>query len=287
MAVFNGKEGRWVTTKDGKHVFIEGAEDPVEKQERDIKEQEERTKSLNAQNRIEDTTEDKLYRALSISKYTDDVPEDLVREYRELQSKLDTLYKELEPETIKDDDPEIRSLGILADLFDTYTERGEEIRKQIAEVQKQKKVVDAKIKGYGDVFKKFEKYQYAKELSAWEKNKPQLKKISAKDYMGFSLEPHTGMVEDALEKGDAIIVEMSPKEYLQRISYDIFKASLQQTLRGVLTDNVQKYARQMKQGVKFDLPWIDLKNSGQEGRHRALAAILNGYDKIPVAVRIR
>ena len=287
MAVFNGKEGRWVTTKEGKHCFIEGAEDPVEKRDRDIKEQEEKTKSLNAQNRTEDTTEDKLYRALGISKYTDDVPKDLVKEYRELQSKLDTLYKELEPETIKDDDPEIRSLGILADLFDKYTEKGEKIRKEIAEVQKQKKAVDAKIKGYGDVFKKFEKYQYEKELDAWKKNKPQLKEISAKDYKGFSLEPHTGMIEDAFENGDTIIVEMSPKEYLQRISYDIFKASLQQTLRGFSDKNVQKYARQMKQGVKFDLPWIDLKNNGQDGRHRALGAILNGYDNIPVAVRIR
>lgn len=41
---YNNEEGHWVTTKDGKHVFIK--EDLVDKQEREIKEQEEQTKQL-------------------------------------------------------------------------------------------------------------------------------------------------------------------------------------------------------------------------------------------------
>ena len=45
MADFNGKEGHWVTTKSGKHIFI--SEDLVGKRDREINEQEEYTKKLN------------------------------------------------------------------------------------------------------------------------------------------------------------------------------------------------------------------------------------------------
>ena len=28
MAIYNGKKGRWITTKEGRHLFIEGEEEP-------------------------------------------------------------------------------------------------------------------------------------------------------------------------------------------------------------------------------------------------------------------
>lgn len=43
MAEFNGKNGHWVTS-NGRHIFI--SDDPTEKQEREIKAQEEQTKKL-------------------------------------------------------------------------------------------------------------------------------------------------------------------------------------------------------------------------------------------------
>lgn len=58
MAIFNGKEGRWVTTKEGKHRFIEGAEDLVDKRDRDIAEQEERTRKLTAEKQGKDDKPD-------------------------------------------------------------------------------------------------------------------------------------------------------------------------------------------------------------------------------------
>ena len=52
MAEYKGKQGRWVTTKEGRHLFIE--EDSVDKQEREIREREESTKKLTAEMRADE-----------------------------------------------------------------------------------------------------------------------------------------------------------------------------------------------------------------------------------------
>lgn len=54
MAQFKGQEGHWITTKDGRHLFI--SEDLVDKQEREIKEQQKLTAELNAQHNNVPTT---------------------------------------------------------------------------------------------------------------------------------------------------------------------------------------------------------------------------------------
>ena len=50
MAEFNGMQGHWVTT-NGRHIFI--SDDPTEKQEKEITEQEKRTKELTAEKQEE------------------------------------------------------------------------------------------------------------------------------------------------------------------------------------------------------------------------------------------
>lgn len=52
MSDFNGQTGRWVTTKDGRKVFISDKEDLVDKQEREIAEQAKLTKELTDRNTI-------------------------------------------------------------------------------------------------------------------------------------------------------------------------------------------------------------------------------------------
>ena len=176
--------------------------------------------------------------------------------------------------------------AILRDMFAKYTDRGEQIRKELGELRKQRDAIESKLEQKRAESNRIDREDYQREVVVWNQNRPQLKEATSKDYKGFSLDTKTGSMQDALAKGNAIIVEMSPKEYMQRISYDIFKGSLERGSRGVIINNIEKYASEMKSGTKYDMPWIDYKNGGQEGRHRAMAAILNGYKTIPVAVRL-
>lgn len=83
------------------------------------------------------------------------------------------------------------------------------------------------------------------------------------------------------------IATMSPLEYLQRISYEIFGSSIEQTTAGIEYNNVRLYAQMMADGTQFDMGFIDYAELGQEGRHRAMAAYLLGIDRIPVYIRPR
>ena len=76
------------------------------------------------------------------------------------------------------------------------------------------------------------------------------------------------------------IKEISPDEYL-RTSAERKGISLASDLAIVSKSTVNKYAKQMKQGAKFPMPWFD-EHGQQEGRHRALAAKKIGLEKIPV-----
>lgn len=55
MANFNDKDGHWITTKTGKHLFIKD-EDAIDKQEREIGEQKELTKKLDDEHNKQETS---------------------------------------------------------------------------------------------------------------------------------------------------------------------------------------------------------------------------------------
>lgn len=80
------------------------------------------------------------------------------------------------------------------------------------------------------------------------------------------------------------IVMMSPDDYIDRLGKDIFHCSRERVLRGVDQDNVEQIRQKMAAGTKYNIPILDLANTTQEGRHRALAAKALGVQKIPVLV---
>ena len=129
------------------------------------------------------------------------------------------------------------------------------------------------------------------------------KPTNQSEFEGFTIEK-TGMsgYDDVLEQIDvdkkgyrytrnskyglAYIAEMSPLEYMDRCALEIFKRTYHSNLYGTLASDgdVDKYADMMKNGTKFDLPMLNYNTMQQEGRHRALAAYLNGIEKMPVLV---
>jgi len=79
------------------------------------------------------------------------------------------------------------------------------------------------------------------------------------------------------------LVYISPREYLEKIA-KIFGISYYQTVTGGLVskENITKYANDMRKGDKFPPIYYTQDSNLQEGRHRALAAMLIGCDSVPV-----
>lgn len=79
------------------------------------------------------------------------------------------------------------------------------------------------------------------------------------------------------------IIEMSPEEYFERCS-KMLKTSLEDQYRVIDQNDIKKFSKKMKEGIKFDLPYIDYNSKHQDGRHRILSAKELGCKKIRVAV---
>ena len=82
----------------------------------------------------------------------------------------------------------------------------------------------------------------------------------------------------------AKVVSMSPQEYIQRVADQVFHSNYERQLISMDRKNIVKYANQMKLGSKAPMPYLNLANEGQEGRHRAFASMLAGAKEIPVLV---
>ena len=110
-------------------------------------------------------------------------------------------------------------------------------------------------------------------------------KTSKTEFTGFKLETGIPYFDDRLAKGKAYIAEMPPKEYILRCAFQIFpEGTIESTVRACNDANIKKYAAKMRSGEKFDMPYLDFTRGEQEGRHRAVAAMLNGYKSIPVLI---
>ena len=109
------------------------------------------------------------------------------------------------------------------------------------------------------------------------------------DYIGFKTnDTGTSYYNDLIEKDKVNIVEMTPEQYIKECAYYVFENStLEKVLRGRIDGDIEdteKYAKMMREGVKFDTPYLNYKDYAQEGLHRAVAAYMNGIKKIPVVV---
>lgn len=86
------------------------------------------------------------------------------------------------------------------------------------------------------------------------------------------------------------IAEVTPDEYLmlcgkyawKRIYTDV--KQIEDSMGEEDLKNIHEMAELMKQGQKFGLPYVDILKSGQEGRHRALAAKEAGIKTIPCLI---
>lgn len=98
------------------------------------------------------------------------------------------------------------------------------------------------------------------------------------DYKGFKLDSTDN------KYANAKVVEMTPQEYLRRVAFDVRGKGIDELLNSASPSQVEKYMRQMLRGTRFNAPSLNYRNRSSNGDARALAALFNGYQRIPVMV---
>ena len=178
-------------------------------------------------------------------------------------------------------------MALLGDKPMSYTERGEEINTRLEQIREKEKPAEARLMDVRDQMEDIDRKNAREQIDEWESEKhPFVIGDADKEYEGFSTTMDIPAFDDDLKNGIGFIAEMSPDEYLDRIAYDVFESTRENTV-DVWYDNIKEYAKMMSEGIKFDMGYIDYKDKGQEGRHRAMAAKLLGIEKIPVYIRGR
>jgi len=90
-----------------------------------------------------------------------------------------------------------------------------------------------------------------------------------------------------VEKGEShMLKHISPKQYIYTIARGFGGLSYDDVVDSgaVSKENVKKYADDMRRGDKFPIGFYREGESGQEGRHRALALMELGCEEMPIVV---
>lgn len=212
----------------------------------------------------------------------------------EKQSSVVNEINELEEQLSKlDSVPKPRSEWNAEDLLKSMmgekpmiqSEESLALEKKIDELWKEHRGLTGIASKNEDLIEKMDKKNYIIQSKEWDSTKP--RKSNDDSFLGFSTNMRIGQYDEDLKNGIGYIAEMSPKEYLDRCAYDIFNTTYEGVVLGAEPNSILKYAKEMSEGVKFDMGYLNYESKAQEGRHRAMAADLLGIDKIPVYIRGR
>lgn len=213
-----------------------------------------------------------------------------IRKHDDAWKKYSDLKEDLKAESAPKPESEWDDNDIFEDLIGhrpmTYTEKGKKIKSEMDKAFKDSQEYDHEQTETGDKLREIKKKEHDKQVKNIHFQPPA--DASSDDYEGFTTKTTgTSAYDDYIngERNGGRIAEMSPAEYLQRCAYQVFEdATIESTLAAIDESNVKKYADMMKNGTKFDMPYLNFMSGQQEGRHRAAAAMQAGIDKIPVLV---
>lgn len=211
---------------------------------------------------------------------------DAMDKMQELNTKIKGIREQLDKELIVDPDMGRQ----LSELFGNYTDKGKELKAQLDALREEESKAEKERSLASDILlskkranSSIQKEQYKN------RTEDSVSTQLQENYPGFeTARSTTPYIDEKLASGNAFVVEMSPKQYLQECAYNIFpnstfESQVQATSSGNYA-NPKKYAKQMREGTKFHTPYLNYENGNQEGRNRAIAAYINGYEKIPVII---
>ena len=227
------------------------------------------------------------------------------KELGELVNKIDVLWgqrekienerkklsEDIESEKYIDEETRKMAEGSMSDKelmrygLHSLTEKGQQMQQRIDELRGQREKIEKDWEPLTERLKEIQHENYLTQYERFNIEPSTAGPQTRESYMGFKAsETTTPYIDEMIKDGRAMLVEMSPKEYLQQVAYKIFDTSIERTANGVGYPQVNKYAEMMRQGVKFDTPYLNFRDKQQEGRHRATAAMLLGIERIPVVV---
>lgn len=207
---------------------------------------------------------------------------------RDVKEKWLAAYKEYDKLRDKYVDPElVRELGrnqARELVWDSDHPDVAEMSKKVDQLGQERKQIEKDVEAYRDKLDRMDREASRKQQEEY--GRPEFKEAHG-DYPGFKTnESTTTNIDRALKEGRAKVVEMTPEQYIHECAHYIFhNSTLEKTLRSrVGNKDTEKYAKMMREGTKFDTPYLDYSGEGQEGLHRAVAAYMNDLEKIPVII---
>ena len=112
-------------------------------------------------------------------------------------------------------------------------------------------------------------------------------------YREYALNKSRFYFDEVWHYSDSYIAEVTPQEYFDLCYNYVFEKPFI-NVKDVIDINSKSYsidaqrclelANKIKSGIKLNLPYIDFRNQGQEGRHRAGAAYILGIETLPVLI---
>lgn len=193
-----------------------------------------------------------------------------IRKHDEAWKKYRELEKALKSESTPKPESEWDDNDIFEDLIGhrpmAYTENGKKIKSEMDKAFKDACVYDHEQTETGDKLREIKKKEHDKQVKNIHFQPPA--DASSDDYEGFTTKTTgTSAYDDYIngERNGGRIAEMSPAEYLQRCAYQVFEdATIESTLAAIDESNVKKYADMMKNGTKFDMPYLNFMSGQQE-----------------------
>ena len=277
----------WLTTKDGRHFNTDWLDQEERMKYAQIEANQMQANSMNGT--LNEPTSLISSNSYIYDKDYKDAQEAAHEAWTKLQSlgdEMKQIREERDKELIVDP-----SLGRqLSEVLGNYTDKGKVLDEKYYSLMSERSQAEKQHQLATDVLqsKSSEHSKIQKEL--YENRKEDTVSTSLKEnYQGFEISKSTTpYVDEKLAKGEAYIVEMSPKQYLQEAGYHIFpNSTLERQVQATAANNYanpKKYAQQMREGTKFHTPYLNYESGAQEGRNRAVAAFINGYERIPVII---
>lgn len=253
-------DGRWVTI-NGTHIFIENGK--ITKGPNNLVG--EYVGNITYKFNMKNLPSDKDLGIDNDSYVNDEDYKILNSIYKDLVSKESKLQEDLNEEYSKgiiDEDFSIFGLSLLKP-----TEKVKEIREEIKSTQNRIDSVVERIKDYERVHRK----PYITD---------EFKDVTEESFRYFTKD--TNINYYSTDNGFKV-VEMTPKQYIQMCA-KAHNSTYENEIYSCDRNKISFYSSLMSQGSKAPLPYVVTTYGEQEGRHRALAAMLLGADKIPVLV---